>query len=72
MVFEKQNRQIFKKKKKKTKGRGTRGMEEEKSSAWQTIVSGNGTRPLGIFPSGTIELVLGILIRQIVKVRGLQ
>lgn len=47
-------------------------MEEEKSSAWQTIVSGNGTRPLGIFPSGTIELVLGILIRQIVKVRGLQ
>lgn len=47
-------------------------MEEEKSSAWQTIVSGNGTRPLGIFPSGTIELVLCILIREIVKVGRLQ
>lgn len=47
-------------------------MGEEKSSAWQTIVSGNGTRPLGIFPSGTIELVLCILIREIVKVGRLQ
>jgi len=47
-------------------------MEVEKNSTWQTIVSGNQIRPLGIFSSGTVELVLCILIREIVKVGRVQ